>query len=213
MTHAWPCSLGSAVTLGEVPWLSLKRCAICGSLWEVGERSMHRITADAALSTFGIVVPTFVWTDPGTSAATAIHAHLNGGSLFRLVLTTEAGPWGVRSRGTLFPDDGGPGSECTMVDAEEAIALATTTWGASAGAVFRLAIQTDMDQSVFRALDLIQALPVEDWDSAWQPRASSYADVMLAAGPDPMTRIRTAVAAATARGDLADGDRVAAGLG
>jgi hypothetical protein len=225
------CSPGSfgvpAIELGEVPFLSLRRCGYCGALWTFADRSIHRVSVDVAESTFGIEIPVFSWAEPaeaettkatGTTAPTeptvvrAIHAQFNGDALYRMVLTTDEQSWEVRERGALIPSADVLTGGIVLVDADEAVELAQATWGPSAGAVLRLGLETNLDQGVLRALDHIQALPVEDWTTAWQPRAAAFAEILRVHGPDRTTWIRAAIEAAIHEGVTSSHDLRVAGF-
>jgi hypothetical protein len=235
MTHRWPCSPGSfgvpAIELGEVPFLSLRRCGYCGALWTFADRSIHRVSVDVAESTFGIEIPVFSWAEPaqptepiestqstesserrGADSVRAIHAQFNGDALYRMVLTTDEQSWEVRERGALIPSAHVSTDGIVLVDADEAVELAQATWGPSAGAVLRLGLETNLDQGVLRALDHIQALPVEDWTTAWQPRAAAFAEILRVHGPDRTTRIRAAIEAAIHEGVTSSHDLRVAGF-
>jgi hypothetical protein len=222
MNHRWPCSSGTSgrprIPLAEVPFVTLERCGYCGALWTCADRSIHRVTVDVAEATFGITIPVFDWAHLANESLTeptpvrAIYAQLNGDALFRLVLSTDDASRVVRERGAILPSETLSTEELTPLDADAAVELVEATWGASAAAVLRLALETDLDPSVLRALDHIQALPVEEWGIAWQPRATAFAHVLRQNGPDPSARIRAALDAAIAEGVTSTRDLRAAGL-
>jgi hypothetical protein len=218
MIHRWPCSphesVGIAmVSLGDVPFLHLQRCEYCGALWAIGDRSAHRMSVDKAREIFDVEIPVLAWVEQAEpSQVTAVHAQLNGGALFQMLLTTEGAPRSVRERGAILPRGGTVAGEMVPLTATEAVTLATSTWGESAGAVLNLALETGIDPTLFRVLDLIQGFPVEDWEAGWQPRAARYADILGVAGLSQAERIRAAVEAAIREGVVSASDLRAAGL-
>jgi hypothetical protein len=225
MNHRWPCSPFAAYTarLAEVPFLYLERCASCGALWGVEEHSARRMSVDDAESTFGVAIPVFEWAETGNPAeVVALHAQLNQGALFGLVITTVDSSWSVAERGAFLPGlpgGGGLGDGLIPVDLDAAAELADTTWGPGVAAALRLAIETNLDQGVLRVLDHIQAFfPADDTGSpwlrppAWHSRSAAFAEILRTNGPDRDTRIRAAVDAAIAEGAVSQRDLRAAGF-
>jgi hypothetical protein len=210
--HGWPCVGGDGELLGTAPFLTVVRCARCGSITERWEKGGRRATVARLRSDLGIAVPPFRL--PALDAPPPIErvsAQLNQGALYRLLLETAEGTWTVHTGGAVVAIPGAVPATADPIDPDDAVELVRRTWGDPAAGALQLGLAVDLDLRVMRALDLAQWSPAEIV-RAWEPRAASVVAAMLAAGPDRDAMIAAAVRLVLDEGRLAIEDVVAAGF-